>query len=155
MKLNKLIEDIETLIGSDPILVNPSSAEMGRLWRDMLNSTDDKAACSLRVLANSRTKKVYVFNGTKYLHYEVAKHIPELRGNNYGTENQSTSMFTASGNFDKGKIVFTTSDVYVWNSYPIENINILLAIDWSWSDNYFTIPIKDFLLNIKQKRMKK
>ncbi len=125
-------ETVSQFSDESPILENPSSYELGKLWRSMELAANDER--SIRFIADAKKKKFYAFDGERHLHYEAARKIPSLRGIN--VEEPPVWIITGIGVFREGKI-----DAY---PYPQESPAVRqkrLSLDWDFANRYLIEPI--------------
>ena len=131
MKLNEILKaineeyhkTIKTKSGSLEIFQNPTSKDL----KDMPGE--------IRFIIDFNKKVVYAFDGN-VLHYEVASDL----GIDYYPRKD---FIFGEGINNKTNIVPTESTVTLHG--PKGLIKIMIDMDWSFADKYFSEPIKKFL----------
>jgi hypothetical protein len=144
-------ETISYLKDESPILLNPSSTELGTLWREMFSYG------AIRFSAIAKTKHLYAWNGDESTHAQVAEMMPELRAyHDVGNQRiNPPSIFTGAGPFANGKIRLVDSDVFTSLQYDQKRIEAALKFNWSWTDRYIEGSIAEFLKKQLERRGKK
>ena len=127
-------EETVSLDGRDlPILLNPSSAEIGKLVREM------GIAPTLRFTAIAKSKHLHVFDGDNNLHKNIVSRVPEMQAY-HGIGDfafNPSSVFTGVAIFKNSGLDLKSSDVFHSSQYSLDKIRTTAEYDWSWADRYF------------------
>jgi hypothetical protein len=142
-------EAVSFLSDESPMLLDPSAAELGDLWRHMFR------AGAIRFFAIAKKRHFYAWNGDELTHGSAPLYIPELRGvSGVGNfDRQPPWIFSGLGPFVGGKIRLLHSDVFESIKRDRMMIEKSLSYDWSFADRFLEGSIDDFLRQQVEKRM--